>query len=65
MIDVTESRIRLYESALNNVRYVYGSPVRFSAKRDVLEARDVAKEDLIKRDVVLAERRRAAGPANG
>lgn len=34
------TNIRLYESALNDVRYVYGAPVKFSTDRAILEARD-------------------------
>ena len=43
------SKIRLYESALNDVRYVYGSPVKFSADRTTIEIRE--------RDKALMEQR--------
>lgn len=45
---MTGTRIRLYESALNDVRYVYGHPVRWSRSAELLPSREARKEALIK-----------------
>jgi hypothetical protein len=42
-------RVRLYQSALNGVTYVYHHPVRFSAEAETLERRDVDKQIAVQR----------------
>jgi len=42
------SRICLYENAKSDVRYVYGSPVKFTANKAVLGQREKDKENMIK-----------------
>lgn len=45
----TEPRIRLYASALNDVRYVYGHPVPFTTDREILQRRHADKHAMILR----------------
>lgn len=44
-----DHRVRLYHSALNGVRYVYGAPVTFSADPEVLAARHAALARMVER----------------
>jgi hypothetical protein len=53
MIETT--RIRLYDSALNGVRYVYGHPVKFSRADKDLERRQQDLDAAIAREVARQE----------
>lgn len=49
MENAGEPRIRLYASALNDVRYVYGHPVPFTTDREILQRRHADKHAMILR----------------
>ena len=53
-------RVRLYESALNGVQYVYGAPVQFIPRKGLTKRRERHRERKVANLVAMAEAREQA-----